>query len=202
VFEEVAAKLGLARPAGVSAEQAEALLRQGIKQELRAGQTVLFLDNFEDNQDEDDGHLKNPALGKGLFDLAILGGEQFRLLFTSRRPVELGDGPVAVANLDLGELSPSGCRKLRALDPEGLGSLPTSAWKQMLFHLGGHPKALELLGGYLRGRPEDRVRQFLADLGPALDTVDARLQSEIQEKGRELESCRAWRRSAFASAVG
>ncbi|MES1245196.1 MAG: CHAT domain-containing protein [Acidobacteriota bacterium] len=184
VFEEVAAKLGLARPAGVSPEQAEELLRQAIKQELRAGRPVLFLDNFEDNQDGD-GHLKNPFLGEALLALALLGGERFRLLFTSRLPVDLGDSPIEVRNLDLGELSPSGCRKLRILDPEGLGQLKPTSWEQVLFHLGGHPKALELLGGYLRGRP-DRVSELLADLGPALEAVEAKLRAEIQEKGRKL----------------
>jgi tetratricopeptide (TPR) repeat protein len=184
VFEEVAAKLGLARPADVSPDQAEELLRQGIRQALRAGRTALFLDNFEDNQDAD-GQLKDPTLGEALLDLAILGGERFRVLFTSRLPVELGDVPIEVRNLDLGELSPSGCRKLRMLDPDGLGKLSPDAWERVLSHLGGHPKALELLDGYLRGRP-DRVDQLLADLGPALDAVDARLRSEIQEKGRKL----------------
>lgn len=184
VFEEVAAKLGLARPSGVSSEEAEALLRQAMKQELRTGQVVLFLDNFEDNQDGD-GHLKNPALGEALLALALLGGERFRMLFTSRLPVELGNGPIEVSNLDLGELSPSGCRKLRMLDPAGLGQLSSVAWEQVLFHLGGHPKALELFGGFLKGRP-DRVRQLLADLGSALGAVEARLRADLQEKGRKL----------------
>ncbi len=63
VFEEVAAKLGLARPAGVPPDQAEALLREALKQALRTGPTVLFLDNFEDNQEEE-GALKDAALGE------------------------------------------------------------------------------------------------------------------------------------------
>jgi tetratricopeptide (TPR) repeat protein len=184
VFEETATKLGLARPAGIPPEEADKLLREGLKQALRTAPSVLFLDNFEDNQDQD-GNLKNPALGEALLDLALLGGETFRMLFTSRLPVGLGDGPFEVFNLDLGELSPSGCRKLRLLDPEGLGKLPQEAWGQVLFHLGGHPKALELLRGYLRGRP-DRLRQLLADLGPALGAVDARLRAKLQDKGRKL----------------
>ncbi|HBL31760.1 MAG TPA: hypothetical protein DD490_33470, partial [Acidobacteria bacterium] len=186
VFEETAARLGLGRPSGVPAEVAEERLREGLKQALRAERTVLFLDNFEDNQEEADGALKNPALGEALWDLAELGGEDFRLLFTSRLAVELGEGPFEVRQIDLGELAPSGCRKLRSLPRyEGLRLLQEEPWKRVLSHLGGHPKALDLLNGYLQGKP-DRVAQLLADLGPALEAVDAKLRARRQVQGRQL----------------
>lgn len=131
-----------------------------MKETLGAGPTVLFLDNFEDNQEEEsDGRLKNPALGEALFDLAQLGGPDFRMLFTSRSRVHLGPGPFKVRSLDLGGLSPSGCRKLRSLPRFAeLGKLPEEAWQRALFHFGGHPKALELLEGFLREQP-DRLLQ-------------------------------------------
>jgi tetratricopeptide (TPR) repeat protein len=93
--------------------------------------------------------------------------------------------PVEVWPCDLGELSPSGCRKLRLLDPEGLGSLDEAAWRQVMFHLGGHPKALELLGGYLRRKP-DRARTLVENFGEAVETVDRRLALKRQERGRQL----------------
>jgi hypothetical protein len=185
VFEEVATKLGLARPAEVSPEEAEKLLREGLKQALRTAPSVLFLDNFEDNQDED-GNLKNPALGEALLDLALLGGETFRMLFTSRHRVRLGPGSLKVRPIDLGGLSPSGCRKLRQLPRfEELGKLPEETWQRALFHFGGHPKALELLEGFLREQP-DQARRLLTDMGPAVSAVDEDLKAEQQEKGRKL----------------
>ncbi len=185
VFEEVATKLGLARPAGVPPEQAEELLRQEMKEALRAEPSVLFLDNFEDNQDGD-GNLKNPELGKALLELARLGGERFRLLFTSRHRVHLGPGPLKVRSIDLGELSPSGCRKLRQLPRfEEIGKLPEETWQRALLHFGGHPKALELLEGFLREQP-DRARQLLADMGSAVAAVGEDLKAEQQDKGRKL----------------
>jgi tetratricopeptide (TPR) repeat protein len=183
LMEEVAKKVGVERSGALPPDQAEQEFKKDLQASLRAVQpTILFLDNFEDNQDRD-GHLRNPALGEALADLVQFGGPGFRLLFTSRLPVDLPD--FEVWNYDLGELSPSGCRKLRLLDPEGLGSLNETAWQQVMFHLGGHPKALELLGGYLKGRP-DRVRTLLGNFGEAVEVVDRRLAAKRQERGRSL----------------
>jgi hypothetical protein len=184
LWDDVAAAVEVDRPAGLPPEEAEGRFRAAVGQALAAvSSTVLLLDNFEDNQDGE-GRLHDPKLGEALVDLSIAGGQGFRLLITSRYAVEL-PGPTATWNLDLGELSPSGCRKLRLLDREGLGSLDEGAWQQVLRHLGGHPKALELLGGYLRGRP-DRVRALLASFGQALDSVDRQLAAERQRRGRRL----------------
>ncbi len=183
LMEEVAKKVGVERSGSLPPDQAEQQFKKDLQAALRAVHpTILFLDNFEDNQDQD-GHLKNPTLGEALADLVELGGTGFRLLFTSRLPVDLPD--YEVWNHDLGELSPSGCRKLRLLDPEGLGNLNETAWQKVMFHLGGHPKALELLGGYLRGR-SDRVRTLLENFGEAVASVDYRLASKRQERGRSL----------------
>ncbi|MFY9821652.1 MAG: CHAT domain-containing protein [Thermoanaerobaculia bacterium] len=185
LIEEVAKKVGVERSGSLPPEQAEQQFKTDLQAALRAVRpTLLFLDNFEDNQDED-GHLKTQALGEALADLVDLGGPGFRLLFTSRLPVDLPDLPFEVWNLDLGEFSPSGCRKLRLLDPEGLGSLEEPAWQQVMLHLGGHPKALELLGGYLKGRP-DRVLTLLENFGEAVESVDRKLAAKRQERGRSL----------------
>jgi tetratricopeptide (TPR) repeat protein len=185
LLEEVAKKVGVERSGALPPDAAEQQFETDLQKALReVVPTILLLDNFEDNQDQD-GHLRNPALGEALADLVQLGGPGFRLLFTSRLPVELPDLPFEVWNCDLGELSPSGCRKLRLLDPEGLGSLDEDAWRQVLLHLGGHPKALELLGGYLKGKP-DRARILLINFGEAGETVDRRLSAKRQERGRSL----------------
>jgi tetratricopeptide (TPR) repeat protein len=183
LIEEVAKKVGVEHSGALPPDQAEQQFNKDLQAALRAVHpTILFLDNFEDNQDGD-GHLKNPTQGEALADLVQLGGPEFRLLFTSRLPVDLPD--FEVWNYDLGEISPSGCRKLRLLDPKGLGSLDETAWRQVMFHLGGHPKALELLGGYLKGRP-DRVRTLLENFGEAIESVDRRLAAKRQERGRSL----------------
>ncbi len=185
LLEEVAGKLGVTRGAVASPEESEQQFRTDLQNALREVMpTILLLDNFEDQQDQD-GKLLNSALRETLTELAVLGGTEFRLFFTSRLPVELPDAPFEVYNLDLGELSRSGCRKLRFLDPEGLGSLHEEAWSQVLDHLGGHPKALELLGGYLRGKP-DRARTLLKNFGPAIQTVDRKLAAKHQDRGRSL----------------
>jgi|GEM_PF-2819335 len=187
LIEEVAKKIGVERSGSLPPDQAEQQFNKDLQTALRAVRpTILFFDNFEDNQDGD-GHLKNPALGEALADLIQFGGPEFRLLFTSRLPVDLPDlpSPVTAWNYDLGELSPSGCRKLRLLDPEGMGKLEEPAWQQVMFHLGGHPKALELLGGYLKGRP-DRARTLLENFEEAVESVDRRLAAKRQERGRSL----------------
>ncbi|HSG38355.1 MAG TPA: CHAT domain-containing protein, partial [Thermoanaerobaculia bacterium] len=136
LIEEVSGKLGVTRIASASLDESERQFRADLQKALREiTPTILLLDNFEDQQDQN-GNLHNPALGDALAEIAVLGGSGFRLFFTSRLPVELPDAPFEVYNLDLGELSPSGCRKLRFLDPEGLGSLKEDAWSQVLNHLG------------------------------------------------------------------
>lgn len=199
MFEDVAAKLGLARPAGVPSEQAEELLRQALKQALRAEPSVLFLDNFEDNQDAH-GNLKNPDLGQALLEIARLGGERFRLLFTSRHRVHLGPGPLKVRSIDLGELSPSGCRKLRQLPRfQELAKLPEETWQRALFHFGGHPKALELLEGFLREQP-DRARQLLADMDTAVAAVSEDLKRSSRSGEGSSWSKTSWRPSPPSAA--
>ncbi len=183
--EEVAVHLAVLRPVGLAPDAAEQNFRQALRHALTAHTpTYLLLDNLEDNQD-DQGRLRDPALAAAVTDLTILGGPGFHILITSRHALELPPGPCTPWNLDLGELSPSGCRKLRLLDAEGLGSLDEPAWQQALHHLGGHPKALQLLGGYLRERPH-RARQLLAQMGPAVEAVTARLAATQQARGRSL----------------
>jgi hypothetical protein len=198
--DEVATKLGVARSAGLPPEVAEAQFREALTHALRAVEpTLLLLDNFEDNQD-DDGRLRDPALGAALLDLVRLGAPALRLLLTTRLAVELP--PVEPFHLDLGELSPSGCRKLRILDPEGLGKLKEPVWQEVLRRLGGHPKALELLGGYLRGKP-DRAAMLIKSLDPAVHAVSGKLSAREQQRGRRLlvetvlESVPVERRPAF-----
>ncbi|HYU31144.1 MAG TPA: hypothetical protein VEW48_03200 [Thermoanaerobaculia bacterium] len=100
--------------------------------------------------------------------------------------MHLGPGRLKVRSLDLGELSPSGCRKLRALDRfRELKNLPEEAWQRSLVHFGGHPKALELFEGFLREQP-DRARQLLSGMGPAVAAVDEDLKAEQQDRGRKL----------------
>ena len=185
LLDEIASKIGVARTADLPPTESEARFREDLGNALRkVTPTLLLLDNFEDNQDPD-GHLLNPDLGTALLDLARLGGPALRLLITSRLSVELPPGPIEAVNLDLGELSPSGCRKLRLLDPDGLGRLDDSTWRQVTLRLGGHPKALELLGGYLRGKP-DRARSLMKKLDEAIHIVDGKLSAKDQERGRSL----------------
>jgi tetratricopeptide (TPR) repeat protein len=183
-LEEIAKKVSVERSGTLPPDAAEQQFQSDLQKALReVVPTILLLDNFEDNQDRD-GHLRNPILGEALADLLQLGGPGFRFLLTSRLPVELPD-PFEPLNCDLGELSPSGCRKLRLLDSEGLGSLEEDAWRQVLIHLGGHPKALELLGGYLKGK-SDRARTLLANFDEAVETVDRKLSAKRHERGRSL----------------
>jgi tetratricopeptide (TPR) repeat protein len=191
LLEEVAARVGVAHaPASPARAEGVAAAAAAFRAALAAGlaavrPTLLLLDNFEDNQD-DDGAFLDPELGETLAELAVLGGAgAFALVVTSRLPLTLPPGPVEAWNLDLGELPSSGCRKLRLLDRAGLGALDEAGWQRALRELGGHPKALELLGGYLRGRP-DRARALLARWGEAGAAVDLRLAAERQERGRRL----------------
>ncbi len=185
LLDEIATQVGVARPAGLPPDEAEPRFREALGNALRAVvPTLLLLDNFEDNQDPD-GHLLNPELGGALLDLARLGGTALRLLLTSRLSVELPPGSLEAVNLDLGELSPSGCRKLRLLDSEGLGRLDDATWRQVTLRLGGHPKALELLGGYLRSKP-DRARTLLKRMDDAIQVVGGKLSAKEQERGRSL----------------
>jgi hypothetical protein len=165
----------------------EAALRVALAAGLAAvGPTLLLLDNFEDNQDAE-GALLDPGLGETLAQLAVLGGGAggFAIVITSRLPLTMTPGPIEAWNLDLGELPPSGCRKLRLVDRAGLGALDEAGWQRTLRELGGHPKALELLGGYLRDRP-DRARALVASWGEAATAVDLRLAAKLQERGRRL----------------
>src|SRR6185295_9265201 len=66
-----------------------------------------------------------------------------------------------------------------------LRKLPEEIWQGALFHFGGHPKALELLEGFLREQ-SDRAPQLLAGMGPTVAAVDTDLAAEFQEKGRKL----------------
>jgi tetratricopeptide (TPR) repeat protein len=192
LLEDVAARVGVAHaptPSGGAegAASAAAAFRAALAAGLAAVRpTLLLLDNLEDNQG-DDGAFLDPGLGEALAELAALGGRGggFALVVTSRLPLTLTPGPVEAWNVDLGELSPSGCRKLRLVDRAGLGALDEAGWQRALREVGGHPKALELLGGYLRGRPE-RARTLLARWGEAATAVDLRLRAERQECGRRL----------------
>ncbi|MFY9826753.1 MAG: CHAT domain-containing protein [Thermoanaerobaculia bacterium] len=184
-LEEIASRLGVSRASDVSPAEAERQFQTNLQTALRSvTPTILLLDNFEDNQNGD-GQLKNPALGEALADLVHLGGTGFRLVLTSRLPVDLPDLASGVWNCDLGELSLSGCRKFRLLDPEGLGKLEDDAWRKVMFYLGGHPKALELLGGYLKERT-DRARTLIESFGQVTEVVDAKLAGKRQERGRAL----------------
>src|SRR6185312_8986594 len=102
LIEEVAKKVGVERSGSLPPAEAERQFLADLQSQLRSvDPTILFLDNFEDNQDKD-GHLRNPALGEALADLVQLGGPGFRLLFTSRLPVDLPNLPLEVWNYDLG----------------------------------------------------------------------------------------------------
>jgi tetratricopeptide (TPR) repeat protein len=202
LLDEVAAKVGVTRPAGLPPDVAEEQFREALGQALRAVEpTILLLDNFEDNQDGD-GRLLDPALGAALLNLVLLADPTLCVLITSRLAAELPPGPIEPWHLDLGELSPSGCRKLRLLDPEGLGLLEEPAWQRVLQRLGGHPKALELLGGYLHGKT-DRVQSLLRKLDQVVEVIDEKLSADLQKRGRKLlvdtvlESVPAERRPSF-----
>ena len=106
------------------------------------------------------------------------------MLITSRLPVELPDGAEVVANRDLGELTSAGARKMR-LSRAGLRKLSRSAWDAVMRDLGGHPKALDLLDGYLKGR-EDRAKKLLERLDEAQGKVEAGLEARRQRRGRRL----------------
>jgi tetratricopeptide (TPR) repeat protein len=183
-LDAVAERAGVSRPAGLPPEQTEKKFREDLQAALQSGSpTILLLDNFEDNQDAD-GRLLHPDLASAFLDLARLGGPALRLIATSRLALE---GPLDVINLDLGELSPSGCRKLRLVDVEkaGLGSLDERTWQAVLLRLGGHPKALELLGGYLRSKP-DRALSLLRRLEEGIQAVHGKLSAKEQSRGRSL----------------
>ena len=125
LVEEVAGLVAVRRPAGLPPEETERRFQAALGQAL-ATVTPTFL--LLDNQD-DEGRLLDTALGGALVDLGVVGGAGFRVIATSRRALRLPPGPpFEPTNLDLGELPPSGCRKLRPLDRDGLGSLDEPAW--------------------------------------------------------------------------
>jgi tetratricopeptide (TPR) repeat protein len=181
LVEEVARRVEVARQGGEDERQFRARLGTA----LGAEPTVLLLDNFEDNQDEH-GALLDPGLGKALVELLLLPAGGLRLLLTTR--VQLADLPGSFEpySLDLGELSAAGCRKLRLSDPSGLGKLPPAAWDQALRLFGGHPKALQVLGGALQSRTEKEAERFVAQRAAAVAHVTGRLAQELQAKGRQL----------------
>ena len=185
LVEEVAERLAVKREAGLPPVEAEKAFHSVLAQALRAEpRTFLLLDNFEDHQ-QPDGSLRDPALGKALLLLLRLGGEALQLLLTTRRALRLPPGPVAPLPLSVGELSPAGRRKLRALDPRGLGALDDDAWNQAQEAFGGHPKALQLLGLYLRAN-RHRARRLVERLAEVRAHVEEALGTEEQEHGRQL----------------
>ena len=54
-----------------------------------------------------------------------------------------------------------------------------------MFHLGGHPKALELLASYVK-QGTDRARTLIATFEQAARAVDDRLAAKRQDRGRKL----------------
>jgi hypothetical protein len=184
LLDEVAALVKVSRPAHLPLGEAELAFRNSLSREFgRVEPTMLYLDNFEDNQDEE-GAFLDPGLGEAVADLAGLGRGGFRLLITSRVPVRL-PGAHATWNLDLGELPASSCRKLRLLDPQGLGKLRPDSWTRVLQSLGGHPKSLELLGAYVRSG-SGRAETLLASFEEAMSQVDTGLAETHQLRGRRL----------------
>ncbi|HEX4952700.1 MAG TPA: tetratricopeptide repeat protein [Thermoanaerobaculia bacterium] len=185
LVEEVAERLTVRRDAALPPEEAERDFHTRLAGALGAeASTFLLLDNFEDHQ-ERDGSLSDPALGKALLLLLRLGGEGFRLLLTTRRALQLPPGPVLPFLLDVGELSATGRRKLRTLDPRGLGALDDAAWQKAQEVFGGHPKALQLLGTYLRAN-KHRARRLLDRLAEAQVHVEKALEADEQGHGRQL----------------
>jgi uncharacterized protein DUF4062/CHAT domain-containing protein/AAA domain-containing protein len=180
LLEEIAKTVGVTKQISGITGKFEERVRLRLQRELRKiSPTILLIDNFEDNQTST-GDLLDSTLREALAEIVEIGGYSVRLFFTSRLPVELPD--FDAWNCDLGELSPSGCRKLRLLDPGGLGSLNPGSWRQVLFHFGGHPKALKIFGSYLKSRP-DIIRTLDDNFSEALARVRQRLASKYQEPG-------------------
>lgn len=171
-------KLGIKRPAGVSEEQARQAVQIETRQVLREQRCHLLLDNFEDQQNKDDGSWLDEETGRLLRDLKQLGGPDFNLLVTTR--LELPDA----LNLDLGELPSSALRKFRLQRPS-LERLQDEEWDLAVEHLGGHPKALEILAGYLQDHPE-RVRTLVKRFERVSEHIAGELSREDQDRGRKL----------------
>jgi tetratricopeptide (TPR) repeat protein len=184
LLDEVARDLGVARPPGGNPAATEQAFRGALKTALVNKPTIVLLDNFEDNQAEESGALIDPALGEALGDLADCLGPGSCLLFTTRLALTLAPGLPEPANLDLGALSPAEARKLRLIRP-GLRDIPADIWDEVMDVFGGHPKALELLGEYLRGSP-DRLHTLLHDVESAVVPIDRKLRAERQQRGRKL----------------
>lgn len=177
LLETVLRELEVTRPAGLAEEAAEKALDESLRARLREEPSFLLLDNFEVQQEED-GAFTEEAVGDVLVRLKKLGGPGFGLLITSRLEVP------GAANLDLAELSPSAARKLKMKRP-GLRELDDAQWAAVMEHLGGHPKALEILAGYLRDHPE-RVSTLVKRFEEARRQVETELAREWQERGRKL----------------
>jgi tetratricopeptide (TPR) repeat protein len=178
--EEMLRQVEVERPAVADETEATRQLEAVLKTRLREAPGFFLLDNFEGQQDED-GRLLDEAVGPLLSRWAQLGGSGFTVLVTSRLAFPEVEG---VRNLDLGELPPSAARKLKLLRP-GLKELNEEQWEAVLENLGGHPKALEILDGYLQGGAE-RAAGLLRRFGKARDTVEEGLARERQERGRRL----------------
>lgn len=192
LLDEVAEGLRVQRPTDVEPPQVEEAFRGLIREELRSRRTIVLFDNFEDNQDPETGALVESGgagpgqLASAICELAHLAGLGVCLLFTSRFAFELPEEETTHATvcLDLGAFSRAEARKFRATMP-GLGSLDEAAWQTLLGTIGGHPKALELMDGYVRASA-DRAANLIARLSEAVGSVDRKLRATRQERGRAL----------------
>ncbi|MCU0867381.1 MAG: CHAT domain-containing protein, partial [Planctomycetes bacterium] len=185
LFDDVAERLAVTRPSGGDPRADEQAFRDALRAALRQQRTVILFDNFEDNQHEGTQAIQPPELGRRLYELAQLGGETLCLLFTTRYPFAHPDGvaPLAKQDLDLGAFSRAESRKFK-IDREPLRRIDRETWERILDMIGGHPKALDLLSGYLAEAP-DRLAQLVEDLDQAVRQVVADLARQ-QERGRAL----------------
>jgi hypothetical protein len=186
---DLARHLGVMPPDPAAAANAEILerrWREVLSAALEAGPpTFYLLDNFEEHQTTAGG-LKKGALGAALGQLATLPG--LCLVITSRHVLRLPPNALDAelqSTHDVGDLPASACRKLRVLDPRGLGTLSAHDWLRALDLFGGHPKALLLLGAFLRHHPDDGG-PLLDRLAEGLAVVDGQLAAERHEQGRRL----------------
>jgi tetratricopeptide (TPR) repeat protein len=159
---------------------------------LQTQRILLVLDNFEDNLVVGGGQYKDQSVPTWL-GLLCESATPGKLLITSRYPLPGLD--LQLAHQPLGPLSPAQVRKLMWRHA-GLKALNSEDAREVLRHIGGHPRMLEFLDGILRGgtarlpRIAQRLRtlaqQTGLDLSTASDDLDSAVRATAQLGARDI----------------
>lgn len=173
---------------------------QALTEAFPTGQTVVLLDNFEDEIDIETGEIKNGELEEALRALLELPPHGLKVIITTRvAPNDLvAVQPVSQRrlNLDTGLEHPFAENILRAMDADGkvgLRDAPDTLLTQARERTRGYPRALEHLFGILAADRDTSLQEILVDteqllpdkvvevlVGEAFNRLDLTAQRVIQ----------------------